>query len=315
MKKIILLFAVVLLTVSVNDIKTDSTLGRIIYSQNFTALLDNVMFLIDASSERPSSKPVKDEASIASSANVNSKKETSAANAATSIASIGSSDAQANQNTEENAFFVESDATELTDNKLISSQNLADNTPQVVNFKVDENKNTLAEVILPKNESKQAEIATIPTTETDIIEVVQEKTEKVSSASMNVAHASSSTPVKFPEKEISSLVGIEDWRVQKITRGLREEFTLKNLTDSQQSGKILFSIILENGNVLVFDNLNATYKMRYQVVKSYDLVLTNSMKAEIAKSNIVAFMVELQERSGKTFHKEIFPVTKDLEVL
>ncbi len=124
----------------------------------------------------------------------------------------------------------------------------------------------------------------------------------------NIALLSPVEPL-YPPEIASTQITVEDWNIEIIDNNYQVEFVFVNLVDSEQDGEIIFSVFFEDGTSIPFDNINATYRFRYQVSKKYNLTLTPSIVQYMEISTPLALTIELiseESTSNEVFLRKIY---------
>ncbi len=297
MKQILLLFFILLLSVSVDEIKKDSKLDVIIKSEDMNDFLANVAFWLNhdndefkkaykESAEQDASLSFAQDSGLTPQVEVTEEKmsEQSANQALENksvLLALNSENQQNNEDKKNPVIGEEGKESPITENKVSA---------------------TSAEVekMLVENTSIE--------TSTPTLEIDSEKSESVSLSDevapeiplepmAETVKIDTETPVEIlNKKKYLDDISYEDINLDKVLivnrpNSYKVDFTLINLGENQQRGIIEFSMEFEDGTVIPFSSIRGSYRFRHQVAKKYVVTKGEDIKKYSKISEPYAFVV------------------------
>ncbi len=275
MKKLLLIFIILLLTASFDEIGRETRFGKFLEARSIDSFLASVSFWLNDNDDNVDNIDNVDKTNADKSESERSKAD-----------DLGKESTHSQTNVQEinNTNKVEEENTSLEIEQSPLAKLLQDNADAQ-----KEEKQALEDAQKKQAEEIHAEQANESDENKDEI-TKQEEDKVIEKASL---------PEHIVEIK-SELVELNNINVKSLENSYQAAFTIINKSDAQQNGKILFYLIFEDNTRLAFDDAGAIFRTRYQVDKNYTLPKTAEIKAHLENNKAKSLQIELVNTSDNT---------------
>ncbi len=296
MKQILLLFFILLLSVSIDEIKEDSKLDVIINSEDMDDFLANVAFWLNNDNDE-FKKAYKESTEKDSFSTPTQPSEITSQTETSNKAELSEDQTLKNQS----VLLAFNEKNKQSENNKTPSTT-SQETSEVLPSKIIENESE--EIILEekiveqKTTPEENAIITNSSTEKQSLENIETKEDEISPI---VTPEEIKEEIEVPIEILSKKKYLEDIFFENINidkvqitdrpNSYKVDFTLINLAEVQQSGIIEFSLEFEDGTIIPFTSIRGSYRFRHQVAKKYVVTKGEDIKQYNKVSKPYSFVI------------------------